>query len=43
MVAPDFARRPFSLDDYAVYRLTLEEGWVELALDEARELIVIED
>jgi len=43
LVAPDFARRPFSLADYAVYRLTPEKGWVELADDEVRELIVIED
>lgn len=41
LVAPDFARRPFSLADYAVYRLTPEDGWVELADDEVRELIVI--
>lgn len=43
LVAPDFARRPFSLADYAVYRLTPEEGWIELADEEVRELIVIED
>lgn len=43
LVAPDFARRPFSLADYAVYRLTPEDGWVELANDEVRALIVIED
>lgn len=43
LVAPDFAQRPFSLEDYAVYRLAPEEGWVELAADETRDLIVIED
>ena len=43
LVVPYFARRPFSLTDYAVYRLMSEEGWVELASGEVAELIVIED
>ncbi|QIN84646.1 hypothetical protein GBA63_19810 [Rubrobacter tropicus] len=43
LVVPYFARHPFSLADYAVYRLTPGEGWVELADEEVAALIVIED
>lgn len=43
LVVPFFARNPFSLADYAVYRLMPDGDWSELSDDEAKELIVIED
>lgn len=43
LVVPFFARNPFSLADYAVYRLMPDGGWAELSSDEVDELIVIGD
>ena len=34
LVIPDFASRPFSWRDVAVYRLSKSEGWVELEQEE---------
>jgi hypothetical protein len=41
LVAPNFARAPFALEDYAVFRLFPENGWVELPRDEVSSLIEI--
>lgn len=42
LVVPFFARNPFSLAEYAVYRLIPDGDWSELSVDEVNELIVIE-
>ncbi len=42
LVVPFFARHPFSLADYAVYRLMPNGGWSELSADDVSELIMIE-
>jgi hypothetical protein len=34
LVIPDFASRPFSWRDVAVYRLSKSEGWLELEQEE---------
>lgn len=41
IVVPDFAFRPFVLEDWAVYRLFPQMGWVELTLKETESLIKI--
>lgn len=41
IVVPDFAFRPFILEDWAVYRLFPQKGWVELNLRETESLIKI--
>lgn len=43
LVVPFFARNPFSLDEYAVYRLTPDVAWSGLSADEVSKLIVVED
>lgn len=43
LVVPDFAVAPFNLDEYAVYRLVPEHGWVEMSGVERKRFIVIED
>lgn len=43
IVIPDFAVRPFALDDCAVYRLAPKEGWLELPLPAARRVIHLTD
>ncbi len=43
LVVPFFARNPFSLADYAVYRLMPDGDWLGLSTDEVDELIVIGD
>ncbi len=39
IVVPDFAQRPFELEECAVYRLMPEVGWVGLSTAEAASLI----
>jgi hypothetical protein len=39
LVVPDFARRPFSLDECSVYRLESSGRWGELSPENVRELI----
>jgi hypothetical protein len=41
LVIPDFASRPFSLEDCAVYRLTAKRGWVLLPTNDVLNLIRI--
>jgi hypothetical protein len=41
LVAPDFARAPFALEDYAVFRLLPNQGWMELSRQEVLTLIRI--
>ena len=43
IVVPNFAKGPFNLDECAVYRLAKNGMWVELAPEQARTLIEIED
>lgn len=43
LVVPDFAVRPFALDDCAVYRLVPKEGWLELPLSAVRRVIHLTD
>lgn len=42
LVVPNFAARPFSLHDYATYRLGVDGNWHELNRHEIDDLIVIE-
>jgi hypothetical protein len=39
IVIPYFAAYPFELEDWAVYRLSLDKEWVELSLTEVENLI----
>lgn len=39
LVVPDFARRPFNLDECSVYRLDASGRWAEVPAARARELI----
>ena len=41
LVVPDFASRPFSVSDCAVYRLTAQGGWREISTKLAASLISI--
>ncbi len=41
LVVPHFARGPFSLDEWALYRLSLGGEWMKLTDNEARELIAL--
>lgn len=43
LVIPDFARRPFSLDECAVYRLDAAGHWKDICGAQARQLIRIVD
>jgi hypothetical protein len=43
LVVPDFAKRPFSLDTTAVYRLSAGGRWEQLSLTVARRLIEVTD
>lgn len=42
IVVPDFAQRPFMLEECAVYRLMPGEGWIELSPAEMNGLIRVE-
>jgi hypothetical protein len=41
IVVPDFGFRVFALEDWAVYRLFPQEGWVELPFKNTESLIQI--
>jgi proteasome lid subunit RPN8/RPN11 len=41
IVVPDFGFRAFTLEDWAVYRLFPQEGWVELPFKDTKSLIQI--
>lgn len=41
IVVPDFGFRAFTLEDWAVYRLFPQKGWVELTFKETESLIKI--
>jgi hypothetical protein len=43
LVVPDFAARPFSLDECAVYRLVPGDGWLEFPAPAVRRLIRISE
>lgn len=43
LVIPDFAKRSFSLEECATYRLSAESEWTELSIGETRQLIIISD
>ncbi|MBN8675446.1 MAG: Mov34/MPN/PAD-1 family protein [Chitinophagales bacterium] len=42
IVIPDFAFRPFSIKDWAVYRLLPQRGWIKLSEQEVFTLIQIQ-
>jgi hypothetical protein len=41
LVVPDFAARPFAVDDCAVYRLNVQGRWVEVGSAQALRLITL--
>lgn len=43
LVVPDFAVRPFSLTDCAIYRLARNGEWIEVPPAQARSIFIIED